>query len=159
MKQYINEIKRMQQLAGIISESENIDELFGFGGGDKDTKGSVNVIALGWNFKAGAKAYLSKASYKGKIVCYPDTPDGDKYAKAWLKAIENGKREFPQQKIITTQTGNVESRLDDGMPTLEKKKYDPNTMIVYKPGKLPNYDGPNYTEKPLSAEQVTSGKF
>ena len=152
----LNEIKRMQQLAGIISESENIDELFGFGGGNKDTKGSVNVIALGWNFNKGAEAYLSN---KGKIVCYPDTPEGAEYAKAWLKAIEYGKRDFPQQKIPTTQTGNVESRLDDGMPTLEKKKFDPNTMIVYKPGRLPNYDGPHYSEKPLSAEQVTSGKF
>jgi hypothetical protein len=154
----INEIKRMQQLAGIINETENIDELFGFGG-NKDAKSSVNVIALGWNFSKGAKAYLSKDDYKGKIVCYPDTPEGSKYAQEWLKAIENGKREFPQQKISTTQTGNVESRLDDGMPTLEKKKFDPNTMIVYKPGRLPNYNGPHYSEKPLSAEQVTSGKF
>ena len=154
----INEIKRMQQLAGIISESENIDELFGFGG-NKDAKSSINVIALGWNFSKGAKAYLSKDDYKGKIVCYPDTPEGSKYAQEWLKAIENGKREFPQQKITTTQTGNVESRLDDGMPTLEKKKFDPNTMVVYKPKSLPNYNGPHYSEKPLSAEQVTSGKF
>ena len=83
----LNEIKRMQQLAGIISESENIDELFGFGGGNKDTKGSVNVIALGWNFNKGAEAYLSD---NGKIVCYPDTPEGAEYAKAWLKAIEYG---------------------------------------------------------------------
>jgi hypothetical protein len=154
----LNEIKRMQQLAGIISESENIDELFGFGGGNKDTKGSVNVIALGWNFNKGAEAYLSKNGYKGKIVCYPDTPEGAEYAKAWLKSVEYGKRDFPQEKILTTQTG-IECRLDDGMPTLEKKKFDPNTMIVYKPGRLPNYDGPHYSEKPLSAEQVTSGKF
>ena len=154
----INEIKRMQQLAGIISESENIDELFGFGG-NKDVKDSINVIALGWNFKAGAKAYLSKDGYKGKIVCYPDTPEGAEYAKMWLKAIENAKRDFPQEKILTTQPGNVESRLDDGMPTLEKKKFDPNTMIVYKPKSSPYYYGPHYSEKPLSAEQVTSGKF
>jgi len=33
MAQLINEVKRMQQLAGLITESEQTNELFGFGGG------------------------------------------------------------------------------------------------------------------------------
>jgi len=91
MKQQINEIKRMQLLAGIINEDQ-VNELFGLFGGNKDKKSAPKVLQVWYELEQGADVKSG--------IYFPATPKGEKMFKDWKYSLELARRNYPDQKYI-----------------------------------------------------------